>query len=208
MQHRLTAHDLAVPALQRELTTRPIAPDARWALARRLLHDDTLHPVDRVVGTLVVLYAQPVARIARLTLKDINDQTAPLTICFGKDDIEIPEPLAGFMRQLPWRRQIGPSGTVAQASRWLFPGRQAGLPIHPATLARRLRALGLDTRATRHAALLQLAGEVPAAVLADTLNRDVGTATRWATRAGATWNTYTGERARHGSTRQDATPIS
>lgn len=54
------------------------------------------------------------------------------------------------------------------------------------TLARRLRRLRIDVRAARHAAMLQLAAEVPAAVLADTLSIDVGTATRWAARAGAT----------------------
>ena len=89
-------------------------------------------------------------------------------------------------RQLPWRRQTGPSGTVADADRWLFPGRQAVHHLHPSYLRRRLTALGIQARAARHAALLQLAREVPAAVLADTLGIDVTTATRWAARSVAT----------------------
>jgi hypothetical protein len=54
-----------------------------------------------------------------------------LTISFGKDHVQIPEPFAGLRRQLPWRRQIGPAGTVPNVDRWLFPGRQAGRHIHP-----------------------------------------------------------------------------
>lgn len=207
-RHGFAPPELEVPVLTTELTTRPLDPDLRWSLARRLLHDETCHPADRVVGLLVVLYAQPVARIARLTLDDITDQGTALTICFGKDHVEIPEPLAGLMRQLPSRRQIGPSGTVAQADRWLFPGRQAGLPIHPSTLARRLHRLGIDSRATRHAAMLQLASELPAAVLADILNIGVSTATRWAAHAGTSWNSYAGQRARQALVEQRELPPS
>lgn len=174
----------------------PLADQQRWQLARRMLHDDTLDPADRVVGALVLLYAQPLSRIARLTLTDIADRGDRLTLTFGKDDLEIPEPLAGLLRQLPWRRQIGPSGVVPDADRWLFPGRQAGRHIHPDHLRHRMLDLGIPPRAARQAALLQLAREVPAAVLADTLNIDVGTATRWAARSGANWTGYAADRLR------------
>jgi hypothetical protein len=46
-------------------------------------------------------------------LRHLSDRT----ISFGKDHVEIPEPLAGLLRQPPWRRQIGPSGTVPNAER-------------------------------------------------------------------------------------------
>lgn len=193
-QHDLAPSDLEVAVHYTNTTTAPTDPDRRWELARRVLHDVTIDPADRVAGALVVLFAQPVARIARLTLDDIHDHPGRLTITFGKDHLELPDPLADLLRQLPWRRQIGPSGTVGDADRWLFPGRQAGRPIHPSHLNRRLTALGIQTLAARQAALLQLAREVPAAVLADTLNIDVATATRWAARSGATWNNYAAAR--------------
>lgn len=195
VRHRHAPPDVTVAVRPGgQSSPRPLAPDARWQLARRLLHDDTLEVADRVAGILVVLYAQPVARIVRLTCDDIDDQGTRLTICFGADDVEIPVPLAQLARQLPAPAQTGPSGSVRAARRWLFPGRQAGLPMHPSTLARRLHRVGIDVRAARNAAMLQLAAEIPAAVLADTLSIDVGTATRWAASAGATWSRYAAAR--------------
>jgi hypothetical protein len=37
--------------------TRPLDDQRRWDIARRLLHDDTLKPDDRLAGLLVLLYA-------------------------------------------------------------------------------------------------------------------------------------------------------
>jgi hypothetical protein len=112
---------------------------------------------------------------------------------FGSDQVQMPEPLASLVRRLPTRRQIGPSGTIA--GDWLFPGRQAGQHQHPEHLRRRLGTLGIDCRANRNAALLQLATEVPAAVLADTLGIDAKTAVRWTKTAGGDWTRYAARRA-------------
>lgn len=186
-----TRPGLEVSAVRGErYTTAPLGADDRWDQARRLLHDDSIDTADRVVGLLVLLYAQPLARIARLTLDNLNDQPDGLTISFGRDHVLIPEPLASLLRQLPCRRQIGPSGVAPGADRWLFPGRQAGRHLHPEHLRKRLGALGIASRPARQAALLQLSREVPAAVLADMLNIDEGTATAWAARSGASWSTY------------------
>jgi hypothetical protein len=57
-----------------------------------------------------------------------------------------------------------------------------------------MTALGVPPRAARHAAMLQLAREVPAAVLADILGIDVGAATAWTARAGGTWHRYAAHR--------------
>jgi hypothetical protein len=42
----------------------------------------------------------------------------------------------------------------------------------------------------RRAALIDLAAQLPAAVLADSLNLSPGTAVRWMHQAGADWNRY------------------
>jgi acyl carrier protein len=179
--------------------------DTRWELARRLLNDTTLDTADRVAGALVVLYAQPVARIARLRRTDITHDDTEVRLRLGRERVLIPEPLAGLIRQLPARRQIGPSGAVPAASQWLFPGRQAGAPQHPEHVRRRLGNLGIDCRSQRNAALLQLAAEVPAAVLADTLGLHPSTAVRWTKAAGGDWTRYAAQRTHHTQT-ANATP--
>ncbi|MGH6997719.1 MAG: hypothetical protein ACREEO_05960 [Phenylobacterium sp.] len=192
---RDVAPALEVPHLTSNGPARAVDADARWALARRLLHDDTLDPADRLAGTLVVLYAQPVARIARLRTDDVHHNGDAVYLSFGRDHVLIPHPLDELVRQLPWRRQTGPS-SVPAAAQWLFPGRQAGQPMHPGYLHRRLNQIGIDCRANRSAALLQLAAELPAAVLADTLNISRITAVRWTKTAGGDWTNYSAQRAR------------
>lgn len=186
---------LTVPAIPTGGTVTVADPEARWTLARRLLHDEDLDPGDRVAGALVVIYAQPVARIARLRTSDIALEDQTVYLRFAHDRVLMPDTLGQLVRDLPHRRQVGPSGAVDACDQWLFPGRHAGQPQHPGHLARRLATLGIDCRAQRTAALLQLAAEVPAAVLADILGLTPRTAVRWATHAGGNWTTYAARRA-------------
>lgn len=175
---------------------RPIDAEARWALARRLIHDDTLDTADRVVGTLVVLYGQPVTRIAKLRRSDVVVDDGETFVRLGKELMPIAEPLGRVVRALPSRRQMGPSGKVKAASEWLFPGRQAGLHLSPGYLQGRLGELGIECRASRNAALLQFGGQLPAAVIADKLNVHRTTADRWVKMARGDWARYAAERAR------------
>jgi hypothetical protein len=191
---RGSAPALTLPSRPDGSSPATVDVDDRWALARRLLHDDAIDVADRVAGAFAVIYAQPVARIARLSRGDVTVTAEGVLVRFGSDHVQMPRPLDDLVRRLPTRRQIGPSGTVA--SDWLFPGRQAGHHQHPEYLRRRLGALGIDCRAHRNAALLQLAAEVPAAVLADTIGIDPKTAVRWTKTAGGDWTRYAAQRAR------------
>jgi hypothetical protein len=74
--------------------------------------------------------------------------------------------------------------------RRLFPGHLPGRPLTPARLGQRLGKLGVDARAGRHAALLHLAAELPAAVPADLLHLSPGTAAGWVNNAGGDWSRY------------------
>jgi hypothetical protein len=181
----------------------PAATDgeSRWLDARRLLHDDALDAADRVVGSLVVLYAQPLTRIAKLRLEDVIEVDGDIHVSFGKDLVFMPEPLATFLRQLPWRRQIGPSGHAPGAAQWLFPGRQAGLHQHPEYLATRLRSLGIAPRRSRTDALIHFGASLPAKVLADLLNLHPNTAVRWVKAAGGDWTSYAASRVREAGAR-------
>ena len=56
--------NLEFPAVKWDGPAGVIDTEARWANARRLLHDDTAEHEDRVAGLLVLLYAQWPAAIA------------------------------------------------------------------------------------------------------------------------------------------------
>jgi hypothetical protein len=165
--------------------------DARWAILARLLHDDSLDLTDRVAGCLLLCYAQPLSRITALTLDQVTRRDdGTTTIRFGRDHIVVPEPLAGLLGALidTGRRYLAVGAPAT--SRWLFPGALPGRPLTPARLGARLSKLGIHTRAGRRAALLHLAAQLPAAVLADLLNLSAGAAVGWVNNAGGDWSRY------------------
>jgi hypothetical protein len=67
--------------------------DDRWMIARRLLHDDSLELLDRVASSFVLLYAQPLSRVAVVTHDQITISNATVSVLFGRHAIEIPAPL-------------------------------------------------------------------------------------------------------------------
>jgi hypothetical protein len=186
---------LTVPGPQRHTGTA-ISDSHRWDLAGRLLHDDSIDVTDRAAGCLVLLYGQPMTRIAALTISQITRHHDGVTIRFGKNDVPVPAPLGRLLLTLATDGKPN-TGTGTPAGRtWLFPGQQPGRPITPARLAGRLRELGIPVQAGRRAALTDLAARMPAAVLADLLGITPGTAVRWMHQAGADWNRYAADLAR------------
>ncbi len=96
-QH-LTA--LSFPATRWQGPARALDGQARWEAARRLLHDDTLGTRDRLAGLLVLLYAQPVARISRLTTGHVTIDDTAVRLRLGPAPITLPGPVADLTRQL------------------------------------------------------------------------------------------------------------
>jgi hypothetical protein len=186
---------LDIPAPPRP-TGAAMSQDQRWALAARLLHDTTLDPTDRVAGSLLLLYGQPLSRIAVLTTSQVTSRDSEALIRLGRHHAPLPGPLATATRQLITEgrsyRGIGSPPTTT----WLFPGHLPGRPITPAQLGVRLRALGIYAQTGRRAALLSLAGQLPAAVLADLLGLHETTAAKWMHQAAGDWNRYAAELAR------------
>lgn len=142
----------------------------------------------------MVIYAQRLTTIAQLTIQDVEESNGDVFVRLGKEAVWMPDPLGEFLRQLPWRRQIGIAGKLTQSD-WLFPGRQAGRHQHPDYLRIRLARIGIECIPARNAALIHLAAEVPAAVLADILGLHPSTATRWVELAGAKWTGYAADRS-------------
>jgi len=164
--------------------------DERWEQAARLLHDHTLDLTDRAAGCLLLLYGQQLSRIAAMTTSQVTSRDGTISIRLGDCDAPVPEPLGVILTELI-RTGRSHAGTASPATTpWLFPGGLPGRPITPQRLGQRLRTLGIYAMKGRRAALTDLAGQVPAAVLADLLNLAPGTAVHWTHQAGADWNRY------------------
>jgi integrase len=174
-----------------------ISQDQRWTLTTRLLRDATLDPTDRVAGCLLLLYGQPLTRIAAMTISQITRRDDQTFIRLGRHDVPVPGPLADALRQLISGGRSYRGVGSPPATTWLFPGHLPGRPITPDTLGERLRALGIYAQTGRRAALLDLAAQLPAAVLADILGLHENTAAKWMHQAGGDWSRYAAELARH-----------
>jgi hypothetical protein len=169
--------------------------EARGDTARRLLHDDTHKPEDRLAGLLLLLYAQWPAAISRLTVDHIEETDGAVRIRLGAVPVELPAPIAELaLQQVEVRRS---HAVLARTdSPWLFPGGQPGRPISAWAMGERLRKLGIRLAEARSTALFQLATELPAAVLARTLGIDITVAVKWQRTAAGDWATYAAEVSR------------
>jgi hypothetical protein len=89
-----------------------------------------------------------------------------------RHDAPLPGPLATATGQLITSGRSYRGIGSPPPTRWLFPGHLPGRPITPSRLGERLRALGIYAQTARRAALLSLAAQLPAAVLASRPARD------------------------------------
>lgn len=197
-RHKLTQLDFA--AVRWGGPTGMIDTEARWAQARRLIHDQTLKPEDRLAGLLVLLYAQRASAISRLTLNHLHDSGDQIRLQLGREPVVLPEPLDTLARQVAAGRHghaaIGDQGS----SPWLFPGGQPGRPISAFRMAERLRQLGICSGPARSAALFQLATDLPAAVLARLLGIHIAVAVAWQRASAGDWAAYAAEISRRART--------
>ena len=181
---------LALPPLRQTNTGQRITQNRRLALLRRILTDEEPPLRSRVAGCLVLLYAQPVSRIVRLTVDDvILGDEGQVRIRLGDPPTPVPEPFASLLLRAVNERENTHTATNPDA-RWLFPGRRAGQPLNVDTLRTCIRELGIPGSATRVAALRQLVLQAPAPVVATALGFCYHTTHRHHSEAGGTWKTY------------------
>jgi hypothetical protein len=191
--------DLDIPQHPRRETLTQIEDDERWALVRALLHDDTHAIEDRVAGLLVLLYGQPLARIARLTRDQITNSPQQIRLLLGTVPLDLPEPLGELVRQLLDRTHGRAAIGRADDQPWAFPGGAPGHPLSTAQLKVRLARLGIHGRSGRNTALMDLAAKVPPVALARLLGINISTAGAWAERAGGSSAAYAAKVSRRGS---------
>ena len=167
----------------------PITQHRRLALLRKLITDDAGGLRARVAAILVLLYAQPLGRILRLTIDDIDTTGPDVLLHLGNPPTPVPQPVAELLLALRDQRTNMRTATNRDA-RWLFPGRRAGQPLTVDTIAPLIRDLGVPTVPGRLAALRQLVLQAPAPVVAQALGFHHHTTQRHHAAVGGTWNRY------------------
>lgn len=176
-------------------STPVLSQDERLALLGRFLTTDDQPVAYRLAAVLLLLYAQPVTRIVRLRLVDIEALDGTLTLRLGEEAAVLPVPVATLLKQhLDSRPNVSTAANTD--SPWLFPGYRPGQPLHQSYLMRRLRDAGVPLLAARNSALRQLVLDMPPAVAAQALGYSHQVAEAHARNAGATWTSYAAHRAR------------
>ena len=167
----------------------PISHQQRLDLIRRLHSDDALDPIERVIGLLILLYAQSLDKITRLTIDDITTTDGHMLIRLGNPSAPVPAPFNQIINDYLAAR---PNLTTATnpGSGWLFPGRRAGQPMHPTTIRKRLQRLEIPNLNSRSRALRELLLQAPPAVVAGMLGYAASRAEVIAAEAGGTWQHY------------------
>jgi hypothetical protein len=99
----------------------PVTRDRRLALIRGLLTDQRAPMRERVAGLLLLLYAQPVSRIVRLTIDDVRRVDDQVLLRLGDPPVPVPAPFADLLLALAGNRTNMATATN-QDARWLFPG--------------------------------------------------------------------------------------
>jgi len=188
--------DVSFPATRWQGPGALLDDQARFDLARRLLHDTTINPRDRLAGLLVLLYAQKTAAVSRLTIDRLEVSDQAVRLWLGTSAVVLPEPLAALATTLAGDRHGHATTGADGTSPWLFPGGQPGRPISAGHLGQRLKMLGIHPGQARSTALFQLASELPAALLARLLGIHISVAVAWQRASTGDWMSYAADVSR------------
>lgn len=173
-----------------ERPVRLMTQDQRVTLIRRIYHGEDMEPIDRVLALLVLLYAQPLARIQHLRIEDITrDDDGQMLVHISDPPAPVPPPFDALIQHYIAARANVMTATNP-ASQWLFPGRRAGQPLQINSMRLRLTNLGIPNLPGRSRAIRELLRQAPPAVVAGMLHYTPSAAEQIATEYGATWKHY------------------
>ena len=167
----------------------------RWDAVERLLHDDAIRRYTRIAGLLTLLFAQPLSRIVALRTSQVTvNEDDTVNVVFGAVPVRMPPRLDDLIREHVEHR--GEEPYASRHAGWLFPGGMPGYHLTTENIRSQLVAIGIKPYENRKAALFQLAGDMPAPVLAELLGITNKNAADWAQLAARDWTHYVAERAR------------
>jgi hypothetical protein len=188
---------LTVPSRPRQDPSRLISEPERWAQLQRCLTDADL-PLDvRAAGSLILLFGLQGNRIRQLAADQLSEREGRTYLTLDQCPLLLPPRVAQLLWQLTAAPIPSPLARSSQRPqrRWLFPGRLPGQPISADTLMLKLRRHGIVVSSARTAALIALATDLPAPVLAELLDLHISTAVRWVTYVKRDWTDYLAARA-------------
>lgn len=183
--------DIRVPLRQIRYASEVMSNDGRWEQVESLLNDEEIPLELRVAGLFSLIYAQHLSRIVRLRASDIQVFDEGVYVAFGDEPLLLPPVLDWLVLRLIERR----GHSVVKNSDFLFPGGHPGRAIAVESMRLRLKEVDVVLRPSRNCALMELASQLPAPVLADLLGLHENTAVEWIRRAHGDWNAYAASKA-------------
>jgi hypothetical protein len=187
-QRRLCG-ELTIPRRPRTEPLPCLTADDRWQHLHACLNGSPALPLSaRAATAITLLYGAPLTRVLALRTTDIVTINGRAHMRLGRHPVLLPPAIAALISRQAAQAAPQPGG--AEAKNWLFPGRGGIRPLTSNTLNHRINRHGIRIRDGRTAALADLAGRLPPAVLADLLGLHPSTAVAWTRRIASDWATY------------------
>ncbi len=178
----------------RYAATKPlITQQQRIELIRQCIESNETPLTFRVAALILLLFGQPIGKIAALKCADLQALPEGLHLGLGNIPVLVPAQIAPmFWEHLHHRpnQQTGNGG-----SQWLFPGTLPGQHIHADAMMGQLRALGIDLGGARNTALRSLVEELPPTLVANALGYSYQVIHKHAADAGTPMAGYAGKGA-------------
>ncbi|WP_104132131.1 hypothetical protein [Cryobacterium sp. M91] len=158
--------------------------DQRVDAIRRVLLSDEMLLNLRIAGGLVLLFGQPLNRIASMKLDHVQLDGDVTRLQIVDEWLDLPAPFDALMRS--WLTTRFNLQTAAHTqSPWLFPGLMPGQHLIPAYISTALAREGIPGQLGRTAAWRDMVKDAPPSILAGLLGMTLETAVRHAELAGA-----------------------
>ncbi|WP_245556896.1 Fis family transcriptional regulator [Jongsikchunia kroppenstedtii] len=169
-------------------TAARLDAESQTAAVDKAVYADDLTDRDRLAAILIIVFGQPVEKIANLTWDDIVVTDPAVVLHLGEYPIKLPPPLDIPARTLAAGNVNGQTAAHPR-SPWVFRGYTPGAHLDPAHLRLRLKPL-FAALAARLGTLTELTKTTPVAILAQILGYDATTLEAHARMAGAGYAEY------------------
>ncbi|WP_150119432.1 hypothetical protein [Enteractinococcus helveticum] len=160
--------------------------DQRWAWVKELLAAEDIGLSARVAGLLAIIYGTALTRVVSLRCEAVTFDGDSTYLSLGTEPIKLPDAVGSLLRQL---LDVAPTG-FHDDNTWIFKGDRPGRHLTTAALRLPLTKRGINIRAAKNVALLNLARDLPPSVLADLLGISIAAAERWSTHSAHDWTDY------------------